>query len=170
MNRRRVLVFMTAAVGLSGFALAMKPFIESMNPTDRAVANLPHIDISNIEPGGYRYVSTGRDWGFESEWLIIRDTEGEIYVYTIPLQDGKYLMPDLSWFRPGGFCVEFGPEMISEVVTKDSVIKCHDIEMYDWGRKEWRWTLDGKNLGEHTNDMYSPKFSVNNDKLIIGKK
>ena len=79
-------------------------------------------------------------------------------------------MPDLTWFRWGGFCENFAPETENGKLKKNGVIKCHDPihNDYDgWGKNEWAWDYDGKNKGQYTSDMYKPKYIVKNNSIIL---
>ena len=169
MSRRKLLVSLLTVTVVAGLLFVAKPFVWSLNPSANAGATLPHIDISDLEPGEYRYHnSEGRGW-LEVSWLIIRNYSGEIYVYAVPRHKGKYFMPDITWFRWGGLCDEFAPEVVNGKLKENGVSRCYDEGIGEWASGEWRWSLDGKNLGNYTSDMERTRFAVEGKHLIVGK-
>ena len=89
-------------------------------------------------------------------YLVLKDYEGALRVYAIPTADGKYMMPDLHWYRWGGLCADFGPDASEGKLLAGGVLRCRDSEAADWGL-EWTWQYSGENLGSRTDDMYVPK-------------
>ena len=170
MTKRQTLAIVSSTLLVFGILLATVPFVESMQPTSRAEANLPHIDISNLKPGQFRFEKLYNLSGYGDELLIIKDEDSKVHLYQVPVYRGKYLMPDIAWRRFGGECEKFGPDTFNGRVSKSSVIKCHDEIDSQWARTELRWTLDGNNLGEYTQDMMRPKYHLSNQYLVIGKK
>ena len=76
-------------------------------------------------------------------------------------------MPDLAWFRVGGFCNTFEPEMDDGKLKPGGVFRCMDKNLNKWQEQEWLWSYEGKNLGKYTEDMYVPRHLVKNNQLIL---
>ncbi|VAW57446.1 Ubiquinol-cytochrome C reductase iron-sulfur subunit [hydrothermal vent metagenome] len=72
-SRRRFLLAATGTIGATGLAIAAWPFIDSMNPSERAkVSGAPVIiDFSKIEPGRQITVS----WRQHPVWVLNRTPE-----------------------------------------------------------------------------------------------
>jgi len=169
MNKRMILVSMVALMSVTGIVAASIPFFGYMKPSVTAGLTLPHIKIDKLNIGEYRIIDSGqRGWLGES-WLIIKDHQSRLSVYTIPTKEDKVFLPDIDWFRWGGLCKDFRPELENNLIKPNGTIRCHDKSDYEWGNHEWRWTYNGKNLGDHTSDMIQPRFKVEGSYLIIGK-
>ncbi|MFO1457197.1 MAG: ubiquinol-cytochrome c reductase iron-sulfur subunit [Steroidobacteraceae bacterium] len=70
LERRRLLVAGTAAMGAAGVLAAATPFIQSWNPSERtrAVGGPIEIDVSRIEPGAMLTVP----WRHKPVWVLRR--------------------------------------------------------------------------------------------------
>ncbi|KPK56054.1 MAG: ubiquinol-cytochrome c reductase iron-sulfur subunit [Thiotrichales bacterium SG8_50] len=73
LSRRRFLTATTSVVGAVGGAVALVPFISSMQPSARAqAAGAPvQVDISQLEPGGRLTV----EWRGKPVWIVRRTKE-----------------------------------------------------------------------------------------------
>lgn len=150
MNQRKHLSIVLSGLVVIGIIMAAIPFIRSMNPSARAEAALPYIDISALSGGSYVVEKIGGKHYFEDSYLLLRDYDHQLYVYLLPIHDGKVLLPDIHWFRFGGLCEKFSPEIENGKLKKGGIIKCHDKLDNNWWAHEWRWSYDGKNLGKST--------------------
>ncbi|HET7570961.1 MAG TPA: ubiquinol-cytochrome c reductase iron-sulfur subunit [Gammaproteobacteria bacterium] len=72
-NRRKFLISATSVVGAAGFAGVVYPFVETMFPSRKAVAEAQpvKIDISKIEPGRQIQVM----WQHKPVWVLHRTDE-----------------------------------------------------------------------------------------------
>ncbi|HET8552585.1 MAG TPA: ubiquinol-cytochrome c reductase iron-sulfur subunit [Gammaproteobacteria bacterium] len=72
-NRRKFLISATSVVGAAGFAGVVYPFVETMFPSRKAVAEAQpvKIDISKIEPGRQIQVM----WQHKPVWVLHRTKE-----------------------------------------------------------------------------------------------
>ncbi|HET7307914.1 MAG TPA: ubiquinol-cytochrome c reductase iron-sulfur subunit [Gammaproteobacteria bacterium] len=72
-NRRKFLISATSVVGAAGFAGVVYPFVETMFPSRKAVAEAQpvKIDISKVEPGRQIQVM----WQHKPVWVLHRSDE-----------------------------------------------------------------------------------------------
>lgn len=170
MSQRKRLTIVLSGLVVIGMVLAAIPFIRSMNPSARAEAALPYIDVSSLSPGSFSMEKMEGMHYFEDAYLLLRDYDQQLYVYLLSLHEGKVLLPDIHWFRFGGLCEKFSPEMENGKLKRGGTIKCHDKLDNNWWAQEWRWSYDGKNLGKSTDDLVKPKYSIKGDYLTIGRR
>ena len=169
MNRRNILTISVAVFLVVGIIAAGIPFIKSMNPSASAGASLPHIDISGLKDGSYIFREDPVKGYFNGKFLIIRDHSSKIHVFTIPVIDKRVMLPDITWWKYGGACESFRPELKNGSIKKDGMIQCHDGSISEFWENEWRWNYEGRNLGKYTQDMLIPKYKIIGDYLIIGR-
>lgn len=169
MDRKKLLIILVSTFALLGVFGASIPFFYSMKPPITAGQTLPHIDISELEPGEY-LIHRDLSAGFlEFAYLILHDHGSAIRVFEIPLINDQVMLPDVHWFRWGALCTEFGPDMEEGLMRENGVIQCQDDEPPEWG-DEWRWAYDGKNLGQYTDDMEVPRYQLEGPYVVIGKR
>jgi hypothetical protein len=164
--RRRLLVGMTAGVALFGLVLLAVPFVGSLNPSARAVGELPHVDLSQLGPGEFRVLEVQL-----SRIFVLRLSSGELRVFSVPYSNDRevYFLPDISWSRSWIPCEEFGPEVDSGQLAQDGIFRCHSGSPNEFWDEEHRWDFGGDNLGSHTEDLPVPRHEVAGQSLIIGK-
>lgn len=167
-QRKKVLWAGMLSLILIGIGFASFPFIASMNPPANAGQDLPYIDISHMENGTYIYSHSDFEGWFGTSFLIIKQHTGDFVVYLVPTKDDAFVMPDLKWYRQGGFCKNFRPEMVNGMIKPGGYIMCHDQDIEEWRQGEWLWTLDGRKLGKWTADMETIKFKIVGSHMIIG--
>jgi hypothetical protein len=171
MSRRQVIVSVVAVVSIVGIGFSAIPFISALKPSASAGATLPHIEISNLLPGTYRFEPYPLKNRFFLEMLILRDFDKRIFVYWIPKSNEGFIMPDIHWWRWGGTCLNFGPDSVHGKLVKEGLIQCHDKNISDFSQSsEWKWTYQGKNLGKYTDDMEGPPFNLEGNYVVIGKR
>ena len=131
---------------------------------------LPKIDISGLKDGDYLVQDDPKKGFFTAKYLVIRDYDSKLYVYTVPFRDGQTILPDLSWWRFGAVCDNFGPDMEGSKIKPSGLIQCQDHDRPDiQNSKEWQWSYSGNNQGEYTSDMEVPRYAIEGNYVILGK-
>lgn len=170
--RKKILWAMMTGVMLAGVSLCSFPFLMSMNPSEWGGNELPYVDVSLMQPGEiitYDRVGEGTN-SSGVRYLIYLDYAGDFRVFLVPLSSGKVNMPDLRWWRWGHLCEDFGPEIQDSKVVEGSIFRCRSPHNGgEWFDNEWRWSLDGTNLGEQTDDMQLVDYSLEGRHLILHK-
>ena len=165
------LVIATIVLISIGVIIAAIPFIQSMNPTAQAHNNLPRVRVTGIDPGQYRlenYIpshSSSDDWKLVA--FVYKKRNGELRVWRLFSKNGAVGMPDLSWTRPMLECQEFGPTRVDGIVDETKPITCHDDNISDFWKEEWRWTIDGKNMGKRVEDMDQVSGTIEGEFFVI---
>ncbi len=171
MISRTSLVAAIAGMLLIALVVAIVPFLQSMNPTARAYNDLPRIKLTGLAPGDYRLAdylpqhTAPGDWTIKA--FVYKKHSGEINVWRLPARNGAVGMPDLSWWRPLFECRNFGPTVVNGIVDETGPITCHDDKVSDYWRREWRWTIDGKNLGKMVEDLDPVFGSVQGEFFVV---
>ncbi len=168
MARRDQLVNLVRLFSLIAVVAISIPFILSLLPSRNAGSDLPHIYIGDMPAGSYRIEASGVKGWVGKKWLVIRDYDEKIYLYTLPADEGRILLPDTTWYRYAGSCEKFHPEMENKRIKPGGVVKCHDEPLRD--QTEWRWTYQGKSLGNSTPDLPRQRYSLEGYHLVVGKK
>jgi hypothetical protein len=164
---------MVSGLAIIGITALSVPFILSLNPSERVDAQLPRIDLSSLELGGFKIVRNpslskfhdGIVWSI----LLIRKRNGEVKAWTIPTRNNVVLMPDLHWWRPMTPCAKFGPSLISGLIDEEAPIQCHDKSVPEWWADKWLWSINGKNHSGQVSDMMQTKGVVENGYFVVGK-
>ncbi len=142
------------------------PFAGSLSPNSRSVDNADQtgiaVDLGGLSPGTYLEKA-----GEYSRYFVIRDFDGEVYVYVVRHYGDAYRVPDITWDRPSIPCVQFGPEASGNRLVRDGKIRCHDPDLSDWWRRELVWDYAGRSMGERTDDIPEADYEVLDDMLII---
>ncbi len=168
--KRKILTILTLTTALvAGIALTI-PFVSSLSPSANAGSTLQHINISQLEAGDYLIEDDLSKGHFRARYLIIRDYKSNYRIFSIPVRDDRFLLPDVRWWRWGGLCSDFRPEIQKSKIIPEGVIKCHDQKFLNDPNPEWRWAYDGRNLGNYTENMFSVTHKVEGPYLIVGKK
>ena len=171
MKPRKILVAATIGLLSIGIVITAIPFFQSMSPTEQEHNNLPRVKTVGISPGEHKLldyfptVTSNHDWQLRA--FVYRKLNGDLKVWRLFSKNGTVGMPDLTWSRPMFGCKEFGPTMIDGIVDETKSITCHDDGVPDYWRKEWRWTIEGKNLGTMVEDMDSVSGSIEGDFFVI---
>lgn len=165
--RRKVLVTVVILAIVMSLAMVAVPFVSAMKPPANAGETLPHIDISLMEPETYKIHKVSSGSWVDRSYLIIRKSTDEFSVYSLPTKNGEVVMPDLMWFRWGGLCKRFGPEMVEGKIEPEGLIKCHDSDLDEYFVKEWRWTFEGKKLGRWTADLRTVSHKRSGKYLVL---
>lgn len=171
-QRKRWLLWVTTSLGVVGSVMLAMVLLGSMQPTPRAEAALPRVDIADLQPGQLMTAALyPHDWfdGYRWSVLLYRQADGSVKAWELPTKAGKVGMPDLRWWRPMYLCEDFGlaPDHLSD--DQSVVIQCNDTnEAVSWWKPHWRWDVDGKNLGTMVDDLIPAKGIVEGDFFVYG--
>ncbi|MCB1907537.1 MAG: hypothetical protein KDH15_09230 [Rhodocyclaceae bacterium] len=113
----------------------------ALGPSARTLAERPRVVIPELANGQFAFVGDPRsNQSFPSELLFVRDPDGTLRAWWMPVSRGRVTLPDLHWWRPLARCADFGPDFAR------GEYRCRDAEVPDWIRNSLRWTLDGKSI------------------------
>lgn len=165
MNKRTLKVALIAMTALGVGALTV-PFLGSLSPNSQSVENALQsrtvVDLAELAPG--TFVEKGSEY---TRFFVLRDFDGEIYVYEVRHLGDAYRIPDGSWDRPYMPCRRFGPEASGNRLVRNGSIRCHDPDLSDSWRRELTWSYSGKSMGERTGDIPRVDFDVRERVLMI---
>lgn len=151
--------------------ITVLPFLQSMKPSAEAINRLPRIKLTGIGPGDYRLLSYIPRLTDHDDWeitaFVYKKNNGELRVWRLLAKNGAVGMPDLRWLRPLVECKNFGPTVVNGVVDESKPITCHDDGVSAYWRQEWRWSIDGKNMGKTVEDMDALSGSIEGDYFVI---
>lgn len=145
-----------------GIVLASIPFIGSLKPSARATALGTPIDISDQEPGTVEEYETR--WGHA--FVVYRPGE-DVVVFHVSGNEHVYMLPDEKWYRAFIPCEDFGFEPQHGLITEESVFRCRQAQYGEWWESELVWTIEGRSLGQYTEDMPPAPYERYGDKLVI---
>lgn len=168
MDRRDKLVKLVRLFSLIAVVGISIPFISSLLPSRGAGSDLPHIYIGDMTKCSYLLEDAGIKGWVGKKWLVIKDYNDNIVLFTLPTDDEKVLLPDTSWYRYAGSCNKFHPEMLYDKMKRNGVITCHDERFRD--DNKWRWNYKGKSLTAGVPDLQQQRFKMEGNHLVVGKK
>ncbi len=155
-----------AALMLVGVVMALSVFLGALRMPASAGVDLPALNIARLAPGEVLRMQYGdENWG--GEYLVIKGYDEQLRAYNVYKSHGKVVLPERTWWRWGGECENFGPEMLGAKIKPNGEIKCHDENYAD--RPELRWSLDGENLGSYTEDMTRVSYVREGGYIVFGK-
>jgi len=167
---RKLLLFSTTLIIVVGIAFASSAFIMSWEPSAKAKAARSQHDVSKLKTGQFVMEPFGRGSGGEEMVLIIKDWDGKIYSYLMPTKEGKIVMPDRWWGWGYDYCENFGPDLAkNNRIAKAGHIRCHDIDIPEWRKKEWVWSYNGIAQSSWMDNMYSPGHEIIGNYLYINR-
>ena len=169
--------------------MSFVPFFGSLKPSEKAEANRPRIDISDLNKGtfkivehskfGYLYVKHPKFGVLYGDYMwglfFYKDNNGAVHVWDVPILNGHVAMPDMRWWVPTFECKHFGPSLTDGLVDESLPIKCHDV-VHDvdpdmaWWLEQWQWSINGKNLKGMVSDMNQATGIIEQDYFIYGKR
>ncbi len=157
-----------AIIAMALFAVGATsiPLVGSLSPNSRSIANASElgiaIDLDELLPGTYEEKA-----GDYSRYFVLRDFDGEIYVYFVRHYSNAYYIADISWDRPFMPCVDFGPDAFGSQLVEGGKIRCRDAKMSDWSQRELVWDYTGKSMGERSGNMFQAEYEIRDGMLII---
>lgn len=145
-------------------------FFGSLKPSARSNAELSRYDISGI-PAGTLAIPDGPILGelfngYKLKLLVYRSNSGQITAWRVPVKNGLVGMPDLHWFKPVHACQDL--RVIGEGESRS--IACLDQNVSDWWLNEWRWSLNGINLGSMVDDLDTAVGMVEGKLFVYAKR
>jgi hypothetical protein len=149
-NRRKMLIALTAAVALIGMAFIALPFVQSLKPNSVNDAKLEAVDISHLKGGEYQLVKNplygnipGSTYALYT--LIYKSYAGVVMAWDVPANSEGVGMPDVHWHSPFFTCRHFGPGLVDGKVDESLPISCHDENIpSEFWKEHWRWDIRGR--------------------------
>ena len=165
MNRKTLKVVIITMTLLAVVAISI-PFFGSLRPNSRSVDNSSElgiaIDLDDLSPGTYEEKASEY-----SRYFVLRDFDGEVYVYFVRHYGDAYWIADISWDRPFMPCLDFGPDASGNKLLEGGRMRCHDADNSEWSRREQVWDFAGKSMGERTGDMTQADYDIRDGMLMI---
>jgi hypothetical protein len=160
--KRKLLVSLVFLALLVGIAVVGRMFLSSLNPSDRAYAEIPRIRLPALKPEAFAYVRdpVGLD-NQPTQLLLVRRRDASLKVWRISTKDGIHLLPDIHWWREGAPCLRFEPNFQS------GIIECIESEQGEWARQVYRWDLNGRNISGQVDDMWEIKGREDGDEFVF---
>ena len=138
---RRALTIAVVSVGALGLAALSAPFLLSLRPSERALADAVVLEVPELKPGTYQTVD-----GRFSRLYLLRTSMDETSVFAVPMRAGRVGMPDLHWWKPLYYCTDFRPDSVGTRLTDNAIVHCQDAQAPPWWAQRWRWTTSGSNI------------------------
>jgi hypothetical protein len=162
---RRLLIYGIGGLGVLGLALAAKPFLASLNPSDRARALLLPVDVTSIRVGDVKVLD--RD---DKRIYVVHLATDEFVALWVPTKDGIVMLPDMKWWRPTWPCNDFGPDYVHDGAGSLLRFTCRDPEPAVGPRELWAWNGEGRYIGPATSpvdDMPRIRFERTASQLLL---
>jgi hypothetical protein len=144
-----------------GATLTVVPFCSSLQPSARAGASLPRLNVASLQPGSFQIRPMSKDFVF----LLLKDYDSSLHLFWLPRNyAGRVLLPDRNpWSGPE--CNNFGPDLTNGRMAPDGMLRCQDIGADDW-RTSYRWTYSGHRLGAGQSDLTSVRFKIEGSDIV----
>ena len=160
---RRTLTRIVLFLGGVGLIWVMYVLGSGFAPTERAYGQLPRLTVPALSSESFAFVKNPVHFeGWSSEYLFIKYANQTVRVFEVPTTRGRFTMPDQHWWKPGHLCREFVPDFHSKE------FRCRDTLAPEWVQNNFRWTLDGKTLYPHVEDMISVKGRFIGREFVVG--
>jgi len=170
---RKYLVAATITVLIIGAIISSIPFLQSLAPADHLPEHTTELDISDLPPASSKLFQMKSNkkiqnadgsvtWQSGNALLVVKDASSTIYLYSVPTWEGKVMMPYRYWGQHEGYCPDLKAVFESE---KEPIIKCTSSEWAEFLTKQWKWSLEGKNLGTDLPNMIKVGYRFNGKKL-----
>jgi hypothetical protein len=168
---RKNLIALAAFITLVGIALASVPFLNPSNPVDHLPGHTTALDASGVLPGSSKLFrlnhsmkrerKDGSTAGYHgAALLLVKDKDAKVYLYYLPMWEGEVMMPDKHWWQHEGYCQELVTDFMA---GKDPVIHCKSSDRAEFLTKQWKWSIDGKNLGSNLPDLIAVGYKQQED-------
>lgn len=165
--RRKILKMIVVLIGLTGIMFACSPFISSWKPSLKAKSERASYDISDLGVGQYVMHNFTRESPWERKVLLLKISESELKVYSLPTRDNKFILPEYWFWWGWHLCNKLGPESDDGLHLKNGgVIRCLD-ENAPEGYDQWQWSIDGKSSKNWVPDIIEFKYEIIQDRLYI---
>ncbi|MES9948591.1 MAG: hypothetical protein ABW118_06510 [Candidatus Thiodiazotropha sp.] len=173
MKKRKLLILTMIAMLIVGGSYAAYPFLASMNPSMKANAEIPSVSIKEMKPGSYIISEHSRSveyfQGYKSVVMLVKRLDGRIDAWSLLARNGEVGLPDYHWWQVYFDCENFGPAVNGGVIDEAKPITCRDDleKKYGISNNRWKWSIDGKSLTKHLNDMEKIEGSVKGDHYVL---
>ena len=163
--KRKLLISALALLSMLGIAGVVQMFWSSLGPSEKAYADIPRFRVPGLKPDEFAYIKdpTALD-NWPADLLLLRRHDGSLKVWRIPTRNGVHLLPDIHWWQVGNACPRFEPNIQS------GVIECVGLDLGEWGRKNYRWNLDGKNIAGLVDDLWEIKGREDGNEFVLGSR
>ena len=117
-------------------------------PTARANAAIPSVQMPLLRAAEFIFVDEpGSAEPWQSQLLFVRNPDGHLHVWRIPVRNGVHRLPDIHWWKHGQSCEQFRPDFAA------GTIGCKDKSLGPWAQINYQWNLEGKNLRGQVDDL-----------------
>jgi hypothetical protein len=172
MERRRILLYTVASLGILGLVAALVPFVSSLQLNPRSGESLPRYNVADLHAGSARVLHPGGNRGYGTAVVVTRDLSGVIHAFWLFSSHGRTGVPGASW-TVNFWCDDFGTRQVDESL-ETTFLTCKDEQFQnpELGQlyAQSRWTLTGKSLGSRIADLQPARFTVEHDEIVIGKR
>lgn len=170
MERKRVLAYSVASLGILGLLAALLPFVSSPQLNPRSGEDLPRYNIADLRADSARVLHPGGSRGYGTAIVVTRDQSGQVHAFWLFSSDGRTGVPGASW-NVNFWCDDFGAVQTNEL-PETPLLTCKDeqFQNLDHLHAQSRWTLTGKSLGTWTADLQPATFTIERDEIVIGKR
>ena len=168
-SKRTFGIAASATFGVGTLAVLLV-FLQSLQPSEKSLAELPRLLTSNIPAGSYVVVPSEVDeqWlrrkGLAVAILMLRDLNGKLHAFYISTKDTVPTIP-VDYFPNGGpLCNEFVPSFqTNDIACRASVANPELVGKH-------RWSFSGKNLTGNAMDLDVVQGSEENGFFVLHKQ
>lgn len=163
MTRRRVRVTLLV-IGLVVAGIALSPYLSTLIETDDAGSTRPSVVLSELKTGSYVEVELPA-----ARVFVLRDFDGQVYVFSVPYSDTAYWLPEFDWSHPAIPCAEFAPDNKDGMLVEEGRFRCRLPDHGEFFRREHSWSYSGKNLGFRTADLKIADHEMTEDSVFLSR-
>lgn len=174
---RKPLIWVTSTIVLIGIILSLSPFVLSLKPNPKSQQEILEVELFEVAEYEYKIFVMKQSKISEigatthiyagSGYLVIRGKADKFFTYWLTTWKGNALLPESHWGQHGFSCNDFGPNLINEEISNESIISCNDTDAPPWGPIQWKWNMDGSNLSGQSPDLKKIKHKIVNRKLVL---
>ena len=160
---RKFLLIGTIFLLATGLLATCSVFVISLKPNKTTLYNLPHIDISTMKTGDIKEYKTS--W---SHVFILKQNEinDKFKVFSVPMRDGKYQLPEFGWHRPVLPCVNFVQDYGFQCLDRYD----DDTDIVWWSYMKWDKfgiSLSSQKKGTKVPDFFTTRYMVKGNQVIL---
>jgi hypothetical protein len=159
----RKLIGAIIAAALVGVGIVAAPFVSTIleNATDEAAQ--PTVSLTDLAIGSFVEVELKASRAF-----VLRDFDGQVYVFSVPYSDSAYWLPEFDWTHPAIPCAQFEPDNKDGLLIPDGKFRCVLPDQGEFFRYEHSWMYSGENQGYRTSDMKVADHEMTEDTVLLG--
>ena len=160
----RKLIGAIIAAALVGVGIVAAPFVSAIleNATDEAAQ--PIVSLTDLTTGSFVEVELKTSRAF-----VLRDFDGQVYVFSVPYSDSAYWLPEFDWNHPAIPCAQFEPDNKDGLLIPDGKFRCVLPDQGEFFRYEHSWSYSGENQGYRTSDMRVADHEMTEDAVLLGR-